>query len=883
METEVHIWRNLLSYPSIYERIPTLRSRGVKVLFDNRTPTTLRKISGVVTQSDNVLIEVEVRDNYGRHPFFTTDREGRPFEGVPVTFTVTSGGGTLSVTATMTDENGRAQTTLTLGTIGTPNIVEASAAGIQETVTFSDAVESAVDIPDPNLRAAIENILGKASGDTITGADMAELTELTAPNTNISNLAGLEFATNLTFLHLGAEYVEAEGRSINSNSVSDISPVAGLTNLTGLDLEGNNITDISPVAGLTNLTGLSLGDNSISDLSPMAGLTNLTSLSLGDNSISDISPVAGLTNLTLLWLHNNSISDLSPVAGLTNLTLLWLYNNSISDLSPVAGLTNLTQLRLDSNSISDLSPVAGLTNLTLLGLWDNSISNISPVAGLTNLTLLGLWDNSISDLSPVVANTGLGTGDRVDVSENPLNYASINTHIPTLQSKGVEVRFDNLKPTTLEYLLSIPAGTSLIHVPLKVTEVDGVEQTIESIADLYDALGGADTVSLLITYEPETGKWFSYASIRDKGTSGDKALTDDTGIIAIMKNAVTLRLSGNPLGTDGNSTITLNRGLNLVGVPLQAPNIIRVSDLFALEGIGGNVASIIVSDNGTFKVVGRAGDAGDIEITGGQAFILTAREATTVAISGAGWTNVSGTEAAPPMTITGIEVGDTTPVLALRGSIVDEVIRVNRAGFRVILKNLSTGRTVTDVIGDEHPSLPDEGESKGLSYRLTVVDTETGRAARIGDILEISVRSPSPLIGVQPLRYTVTAEDVRQSLIQLEALVAYEIPAETELLRNYPNPFNPETWIPYRLAEDAFVTLTIYDLSGRVVRTLDVGHQVAAVYESRSKAVYWDGRNEVGERVASGLYFYHLSAGRSGLSVPHRSDYSATRKMLILK
>ena len=158
-------------------------------------------------------------------------------------------------------------------------------------------------------------------------------------------------------------------------------------------------------------------------------------------------------------------------------------------------------------------------------------------------------------------------------------------------------------------------------------------------------------------------------------------------------------------------------------------------------------------------------------------------------------------------------------------------------------------------------------------YRLTMVDVETGRAAMIGDILEVSVQSPSPLIGVQPLRYTVTAEDVLRSRVELADLVAYEIPTETELLRNYPNPFNPETWIPYRLAEDAFVTLTIYDGSGRVVRTLDVGHRIAAVYESRSKAIYWDGRNGLGERVASGVYFYHLSA----------EDYSATRRMVVVK
>ena len=174
------------------------------------------------------------------------------------------------------------------------------------------------------------------------------------------------------------------------------------------------------------------------------------------------------------------------------------------------------------------------------------------------------------------------------------------------------------------------------------------------------------------------------------------------------------------------------------------------------------------------------------------------------------------------------------------------------------IKNLSAGRAVAAVTASDE-----------AGYRLTVVDIETGRAAQIGDIFEISAQSPDPFIGVQPLRYTVTAEDVKRSRIQLPELVVYEIPTETQLLSNYPNPFNPETWIPYRLAEDAFVTLTIC----RVVRTLDVGHQVAAVYETRSQAIYWDGRNEVGERVASGVYFYHLSAG----------DYSATRKMVILK
>ena len=134
------------------------------------------------------------------------------------------------------------------------------------------------------------------------------------------------------------------------------------------------------------------------------------------------------------------------------------------------------------------------------------------------------------------------------------------------------------------------------------------------------------------------------------------------------------------------------------------------------------------------------------------------------------------------------------------------------------------------------------------------------------------------------------AEEVRQWLIEakqlqieeptylrgilfLEQLLALLVPKETVLLANYPNPFNPETWISYQLATSADVLLTIYDINGHVVRALDLGYQRAGVYQSRSRAAYWDGRNIQGEPVASGVYFYTLSAG----------DFTATRKMLIRK
>ena len=113
----------------------------------------------------------------------------------------------------------------------------------------------------------------------------------------------------------------------------------------------------------------------------------------------------------------------------------------------------------------------------------------------------------------------------------------------------------------------------------------------------------------------------------------------------------------------------------------------------------------------------------------------------------------------------------------------------------------------------------------------------------------------------------------QQGIANLQRLLALLIPEETALLPNYPNPFNPETWIPYQLSEAAEVTLTIYAVNGTKVRTLALGLMPAGIYQSRSRAAYWDGKNDVGESVASGVYFYTLTAG----------EFTSTRKMLIRK
>ena len=361
--------------------------------------------------------------------------------------------------------------------------------------------------------------------------------------------------------------------------------------------------------------------------------------------------MAGWTNLRRLDLKGNNISDISPLAELTELADLLLQNNNISDISPVAGLYILIELNLSSNHISDISPVAGLTDLGWLELERNNISDISPVVGLTNLTGLNLSDNGISDISPLVANTGLGSGDTVDVRGNPLSYQSIRTHIPTLQSRGVTVEFDDQAPPV--------------------------------IADI----NGDGSVNIL-----------------------------DLVFVASQFGSAEANLAAD-INSDGS---------------------VNILDLVLVAGMFGEASA--------------------------------------------------APSAQPP--------AHETP----------------------------TATEVQQWLND-------------------------ARSLEVKDAI------------------------MKRGLMMLEQLMVSLSPTETELLVNYPNPFNPETWIPYWLAEEANVTLTIYDPTGITVRQLELGHQSKGYYTNRGRAAYWNGRNELGESVASGVYFYTLTAG----------NYSATRKMMILK
>ena len=194
---------------------------------------------------------------------------------------------------------------------------------------------------------------------------------------------------------------------------------------------------------------------------------------------------------------------------------------------------------------------------------------------------------------------------------------------------------------------------------------------------------------------------------------------------------------------------------------------------------------------------------------------------------------------------------------------------VNFEDLRFVFANLgATGENPADVNGDGVVDAQDL-----LLVADAVNEAAAAPAVWHGDLELPLTRTEVAQWLAQARQLNLTGSMSQRGIRFLEQLLAALTPQETALLANYPNPFNPETWIPYQLAEPADVRVRIYAMDGRLVRALALGHQAAGVYQNRDRAAYWDGKNQLGEPVASGAYFYTLTAG----------EFSATRKLLIQK
>ena len=298
-------------------------------------------------------------------------------------------------------------------------------------------------------------------------------------------------------------------------------------------------------------------------------------------------------------------------------------------------------------------------------------------------------------------------------------------------------------------------------------------------------------------------------------------------------------------------TIDLDPGLNMISLPLRPPEPYTARTL--AEQLDATV--VIKLDSARQQFVGFTPDTDSdgFPIEGGKGYIVNVPDGGTATFTGRAWTNN-----APP----------GVPVVNLRTTawafVVSGDLHETEVGstYTVVAENLRTGEVATDLVSSDR-----------TDFAAVWADLSRKSVVEAGDKLEITMVDDRGNIVSGPFQRHVDIDDIRKAFLSIPLIFGDVRPTETLLAQNFPNPFNPETWIPYQIAESAEVTIQIYDPAGRLVRTIDLGFQPRGFYTTRDKAVYWDGRNSVGERVASGVYFYTLQT----------ENYTAARKMLIAK
>ncbi len=298
--------------------------------------------------------------------------------------------------------------------------------------------------------------------------------------------------------------------------------------------------------------------------------------------------------------------------------------------------------------------------------------------------------------------------------------------------------------------------------------------------------------------------------------------------------------------------VTLAKGLNMISVPLAPPAPMSAKTLAALTG----ATTIITLDTANQQFVGWTPTAPDdgFPIEGGKGYIVNVPNTRQFAYVGSRWTNQTEDAAAAPAI-------SVEPIQEAWAFVVSGHLEGKSAfdGYKVVVRNTRTSSVITTSI-------------QGNYFAAATADLARRSVVEVGDVIEVHVVGPDRNVESHTLNFKVTPEDLENAVMSIR-FDSIGQPKLTQLLQNFPNPFNPETWIPYQLETSADVTLQIYDASGGIVRTLDLGFKAQGFYMTRTTAAYWDGRNNLGEQVASGVYFYSLYA----------PDFSATRKMLILK
>ena len=418
------------------------------------------------------------------------------------------------------------------------------------------------------------------------------------------------------------------------------------------------------------------------------------------------------------------------------------------------------------------------------------------------------------------------------------------------------------------------AGTSTINVtandgsvnasmPFSVRVPNRAPVATGTIRAVTVKVGGSATVYVGNSFSDPDGDTLTYTAASSDAAKAAVTVAGSTVLIApLAAGTTTITVTAtDPGGLAAIQTFSVA----VDGAPNRAPVAVGTIPVQTLSH-GGNAATVDLSgyfsdpDGDTLTYTAVSSDTSKVNASVSDATLTIAISTVTAA----GQTTVKVTASDPgDLTATQSVSVTVNPVVDLNNdgvvNILDLVLVASQLG--------QTGATKADVNGD--------GIVNVLDITLIASMVEGASAAPAAGALTAQhiqswLNKATDLIQSPSLSLEFSYEQV---IVNLEQILTRLLPESTALLANYPNPFNPETWMPYQLSEPSEVTLTVYSLTGEVIRRFALGHQSTGAYRSRSRAVYWDGANESGDAVASGIYFYTLTAG----------DFSATRKMLIRK
>ena len=395
-------------------------------------------------------------------------------------------------------------------------------------------------------------------------------------------------------------------------------------------------------------------------------------------------------------------------------------------------------------------------------------------------------------------------------------------------------------------MIEMESGWNLISIPVQLPD-NTLDAAFQPIAGQYSSVWA---------YDAENSKWERYVVGGPDFLNSLETIEQGRGYWVQMADSAILTVGGQRAVDE---PIQLKLGWNLVGYNSATAQ--SLED--ALSSVAGNYSSVWTYDatTGEWKrhVVGGPGFLNNLEtMEPGRGYWID------VVVDCIWDVNDITPPAAPPVAVVSGQRHVSTDRPRIPHTIWGSV---EANGVKM------TGR---DRHGNAAPTILLKADGKERSrYRL-------GEVSQYGDyyVLDVPEAVDSSMwveLYVQSGDTVTKAASISPltpgQTMRLDLYVIQTMPKASMLYQNYPNPFNPETWIPYQLREATDVTISVYSATGQLIRTLDLGHKPAGFYASKSKAAYWDGNNEVGEHVASGVYFYSVKAG----------SYAATKKMVVVQ